>query len=193
MRSTMHTAPTAPHTMTPPDRYERSDGQDNFVDSQSASPPLVGHGFLTASQILALLLQLDVDGVIARLDGAPGPTPGPLSPAGVPTQTRARYERRVARRMEPRELPADLRLTSPGASGLVVVNISDTGVLLETSGHARLGATADLSIRVNGRRYSVRARTVRSTVVAVKPESGAVYHTALEFERPLRVLEPLRS
>lgn len=193
MHSRIATAPTVPDTMPQSHEFERSDGLDNVIDSQRTTPALAGHGFLTAPQIRALLLQLDVDAVIAQLEAASVPKPEPLPPAAVPTQTRGRYERRSARRMEPGELPGDLRLTIPGASGVVIVNISETGVLLEMSGHARLGATAELFIRVNGRRYTVRARTVRSTVFAVRPESGTVYRTALQFERPLCVEELLHA
>lgn len=183
-----HTA--ASHSLTQHDARELSREGRHITNGRIIPPAVAGHGFLTATEILALLLQLDVDATIAGLSGAPGLVSAPS--AVVPAPTGQRHERRSARRLERRELIPELRLTIPGASTVGLVNISETGLLIETSGHAGLGTTVDLFVRVKGRRYRVRARSVRSSLFTIRPESGVVYRTAMQFEQPLPLKDLLR-
>lgn len=159
------------------------------IDAHQGQSPVVGaHGFITAPDILALMCQLDADAVLDSLAGAGTPD----FPVPAPNVTRTRYERRVARRVARKDLRPDLRLSMQGASRVELVNISETGVLVETSTRAIIGSAEDLFISSERRCHVVRARTVRSSVVAI--ESGSlVYRTAFQFEEPLSLSYLLRN
>jgi hypothetical protein len=157
------------------------------IDAHQGQSRVVGaHGFITAPDILALLCQLDADAVLDGLAGA-----RPELPVPAPNVRRNRYERRIARRVGQKDLRPDLRLSMQGASRVELVNISETGVLVETSTRAILGSVEDLFISSEQRCHVVRARAVRSSVVAI--ESGSlVYRTAYQFEEPLSLGNLLR-
>jgi hypothetical protein len=161
------------------------------IDAQQGQSRVVGaHGFITAPDILALLCQLDADAVLDGLAGANRPDVSASVPA--PNVGRNRYERRIARRVGHKDLRPDLRLSMQGASHVELVNISETGVLVETSTRAIIGSVEDLFISSERRCRVVRARTVRSSVVAI--ESGSlVYRTAFQFEAPLSLSNLLRN
>lgn len=141
---------------------------------------------ITPADIQALLADLNIDSLIASLDASPEPSSAAPAPAATPT-TPAGYgeERRAAPRLAPRELSGDIRLTIPGVSDILMVNISETGALIETSRRLSPGTAADLFVRLNGKRHTVRAKTVRSTLRAINSEGAAIYRTALEFEKRL--------
>lgn len=189
MNSGNGTHPAAPHALPEPDRSDLS-CEGSHITSAPVPPAVAGHGFLTATEILALLLQLDVDATIAALNGAPGLASAPSDLVAVPTGQR--HERRSGRRLEPQQLVRDLRLTIPGVPRVRLVNISETGVLVETSSHASLGKTVELFVWFGGRGQRVRARTVRSNLSTIKPGSGVVYRTALRFEHRLSLEDLLR-
>jgi hypothetical protein len=73
-----------------------------------------------------------------------------------------------------------------------VVNLSETGVLVETSTNALAGPVADLYLSIDGGGYTLRAQTVRSNVFAISSGS-IVYRTALRFEQPLPLRDLLRK
>ena len=153
----------------------------------TASRVVGAHGFITAPDILALLCQLDVDAVLDNLTGTDKPDV-PTS-ALVPNN---RYDRRRARRVGRKDLRSDLQLAMRGGSWVELVDISDTGVLLQTSAREIIGSVVDLFISIGQRCHMVRATTVRSSVVAI--ESGsAVYRTAFQFEEPLSLSNLLRK
>ncbi|MBI3047193.1 MAG: PilZ domain-containing protein [Acidobacteria bacterium] len=138
------------------------------------------HGTITAEEIQNLLADLNIDSLIASLEGEPQAA----SPAPVVARPRAaESERRAAPRHACEELPTDVRLTIPGAADVAIVNISETGALIETSRRLSPGTTADLFVRLNGRRHALRATTVRSALHSI--QSGVVYRTALQFEQRL--------
>ena len=132
-----------------------------------------------APDILCLLNDLNIDALIATLENAPGPEPAATPPAV------SGDERRCARRWTPNELAADLKLTMPNVTDLALVNISETGVLIETRKRLNPGTPTDLFVFLNGKRHATRASVVRSNLHAIK--SGVVYRAALRFEKGLPI------
>lgn len=129
--------------------------------------------------VKSMLAELNIDAVLATLEATKAPEPPPAVP---PTATPGE-ERRAARRFSPEELTADLRLTIPGASDVVMVNLSETGAMIQTNRHMRPGSAADIFVRLNGRRHVMRATTVRSILHAIN--ARVVYRTALSFDNRL--------
>jgi len=137
------------------------------------------NGINGTSDMLCLLNDLNIDALIASLEDAPeveAPTPSAAVTAD---------ERRVARRWTPSELGADLKLTMPNVTDLALVNISETGVLIETRQRLNPGTPTDLFVHLNGKRHATRATVVRSNLHAIK--SGVVYRAALRFEKGLPI------
>jgi hypothetical protein len=161
-----------------------------LIDSPRTSRAVSAHGFIKAPEILALLCQLDADTVMDNLTGAGNPDIP--SSVLVPNVNRERYERRVAPRLQRGELRSDLMLTMRGVSRVELVNISETGVLVEMSTRAVIGSVADLFITTDQHCHAVRAKTVRSKVIAI--QSGAVmYRVAFQFEERLSLRSLLRK
>lgn len=129
------------------------------------------------------LADLNIDALLAALEADAAAQPALPPPSAV--SNGHSEERRSARRLDRDELSGEVRLTIPGVSGIVPVNISESGVLIETSRPLRPGMAADLFVRLNGKRHALRATTVRSTLHGTTSMSGAVYRTALQFDRPL--------
>lgn len=77
-----------------------------------------------------------------------------------------------------------LRILPQGAEA-VLVNISVTGLLAETT--ARLLAGNDVDVRFEGTFYppTVSGRVVRSQVSVMRPDGGLRYHIAIEFNSPI--------
>jgi hypothetical protein len=90
-------------------------------------------------------------------------------------------DRRRAPRVPVSDLNAALRLTMPGTGELALVNVSESGALIETDRYLRLGGTADVSVRLEHQRHTLRARIVRVHLQAITP-AGALYQAALQFE-----------
>jgi hypothetical protein len=160
------------------------------IDVHQGQSRVGADGFITAPDIQALLCQLDADAVLNGLAGAN--RPGFPASVSAPNVSRNRHERRIARRVGQEDLRPDLRLSMQGASHVELVNISETGVLVDTSTRATIGSVEDLLISSERRCHVVRALAVRSSVVAI--ESGSlVYRTAFRFEAPLSLSNLLRN
>lgn len=140
---------------------------------------------ITSDDIQTLLADLNIDSLIASLDGGPAEPQPETAPVVASKEIHVGDERRAARRMAPSELSGDIRLTIPGVSDILMVNISETGALIETSRRLSPGTAADLFVRLNGKRHMVRAKTVRSTLHAINSGGAVVYRTALQFEQRL--------
>jgi hypothetical protein len=137
------------------------------------------------SQIPTDFADLGIDALLSELDPESAPeTPVP-SPPATAGESHHTEERRAARRWDPSELSGDIRLTIPGVANVLLVNISETGVLIETSCPLKPGMTANLFVRLNGKRHALRAVTVRSALHTITSKSEAVYRTALRFDTPL--------
>jgi hypothetical protein len=104
----------------------------------------------------------------------------------------ARDERRVALRREKGDVPwlSAIKLDSGGE--LLIVNISSTGVLVETGSKFSPGSTADLHLSGPGTNLVVPARFVRSDVAHIDG-LGVRYHAAAAFTKELDLDGPQRQ
>ena len=75
----------------------------------------------------------------------------------------------------------------PWGSEVELVNISRTGVLLESGSKVTPGVTLELQVSGMGQNRIVMARFVRSQVARVD-RFGVRYHAAAQFEQPLELL-----
>lgn len=67
---------------------------------------------------------------------------------------------------------------------VVVIDLSHSGALVETSRRLTPGATAELQLEVVNGRHTTRAAVVRSYVCLLAADQ-LLFRTALEFERPV--------
>jgi PilZ domain-containing protein len=134
------------------------------------------NGIEVTADIQCLLNDLNIDALIASLENAPEPQPA-ASPAVIPDD-------RSPRRFTPNELAADLKVTMPNVTDLAVVDISETGVLIETRQRLNPGTPADILVHLDGKRHTTRATVIRSNLHAIKP---VVYRAALRFEKGLPI------
>jgi len=88
-------------------------------------------------------------------------------------------ELREAPRLSPEELARDVRVTVRGAADAKTINVSETGVLAETTTRLRPGSAVELIITFDGVRRLLRATIVRSTVHSLNPTT---FRTAFKFE-----------
>ena len=91
-------------------------------------------------------------------------------------------ERRLAARRSSSEIGDDVQVSLPRAARTVLVNVSDTGVLIETNCQLFPGRTTDVFVKLRGERQALRATVVRSFLHSLTSEK-AVYRSALHFER----------
>ena len=96
----------------------------------------------------------------------------PVAPEGTPDQ-------REARRLAPDELARDVRVTVRGAAEAKAINVSETGVLAETTSRLRPGTMVELILTFDGVRRMLRATIVRSMVHSLNPTT---FRTAFKFE-----------
>ena len=95
-------------------------------------------------------------------------------------------ERRLATRLSNSEIGDDVQVSLPRATQTVLVNVSDTGVLIETNCQLFPGRTTDVFVKLRGERQALRATVVRSSLHSLTSER-AVYRSALHFERIIGV------
>jgi hypothetical protein len=91
-------------------------------------------------------------------------------------------ERRLAARLSNSEIGGDVQVSLPRAAQTVLVNVSDTGVLIETNCQLFPGRATDVFVKLRGERQALRATVVRSSLHSLTSEK-AVYRSALHFER----------
>lgn len=142
-------------------------------------------GSTDTTHVLNLLNDLNLDDLIAGLEEEVSNVPESQELSAGRQSTPDQDERRAARRLTPTELATEVRLTIPGASQTALVNVSETGVLLETTRRLCPGKAADLFVRLNGARHRMRATVIRSTLYSIKPTP--IYRAALRFETALAV------
>lgn len=106
---------------------------------------------------------------------------GPLGVLVNPLVSSAEQDRRRAPRIPVSELNTAMRLTMPGTGDLALVNVSESGALIETGRYLRLGGMADVFVRLEHQRHTLRARIVRVHLQAIT-SAGARYQAALQFE-----------
>lgn len=100
----------------------------------------------------------------------------------------AAEERRISRRSSPEEIGADLKLIVRGAADALPINLSETGILAETTSRLRPGTSVELLLQIDGVRRMLRATIVRSVVHSLSPKP--VFRTAFRFEEPTKLPEP---
>jgi hypothetical protein len=88
-------------------------------------------------------------------------------------------DRREAPRMPVSALGSDVKLSIRGGADAKPIDVSETGVLAETTSRLRPGAAVDLLLQVDGVRTNIRATVVRSVVHSLGP---TVFRTAFKFE-----------
>ena len=94
----------------------------------------------------------------------------------------------VALRERAERMPATLwAVRMPWGSDVEMVNISRTGVLLESGSKVSPGVTLELQLTGMGQSRIVLARFVRSEISRVD-RLGVRYHAAAQFEQPLDIL-----
>jgi hypothetical protein len=125
---------------------------------------------------------LDLDSFFAQLESqlAPGARLEPVetSPAAV---LAAVEERRVADRLPPSDVAGDIRLSIRGGTDARPIDISNTGILAETTTRLRPGSPVELVLQINGERRLLRATIVRSSVHSLGP---TLFRTAFKFDQP---------
>jgi hypothetical protein len=127
---------------------------------------------------------LDLDAFFAQLEAqVAGETAAAEAPA--PTTT-AVVERREAPRVPVEAVGREVKLSIRGGSDAKPINLSETGLLAETTSRLRPGGAVELLLQIDGVRRSVRATVVRSMVHSLGP---TVFRTAFKFEERTKLPE----
>jgi hypothetical protein len=127
----------------------------------------------------------DLDTLFAQLEAeltAAAPTPAPVVDDSEPDLFEAvagTADQRDARRLSPDEVAREVRVTVRGAADAKAINVSETGVLAETTSRLRPGTVVELIITFDGVRRMLRASIVRSMVHSLNPTT---FRTAFKFE-----------
>ena len=123
--------------------------------------------------------------VIEPLRAIVGPVRKPVSaalqaePIVLPNHT----DRRCAKRM-PQQSPGVWTVRMPWGTDVQLINISRTGVLIESGSKVTPGVTMELHLNGLGQQRMLLARFVRSEIATVD-RLGVRYHAAAQFEQPL--------
>jgi len=130
----------------------------------------------------------DLDSLFAKLEAELANQPAPQdADAGAEheaveaatAEPAGRPERREARRLSPEEIARKVRVTVRGAADAKAINVSETGVLAETTSRLRPGTVVELILTFDGVRRMLRATIVRSMVHSLNPTT---FRTAFKFE-----------
>jgi len=138
----------------------------------------------SALDLNALIVEINLERLVLDLEVACDEDGSqPCVPEPPPSDTAAAaVERRLAVRFSKSELGDDVQVSLPRATSTLVVNVSDTGVLIETNCQLHPGRTTDVFVKLRGERQTFRATVVRSSL-HVLPSNACVYRSALHFER----------
>ncbi len=137
----------------------------------------------------------ELDALFSQLEAELGTATLPVAeevvtldnPADTPLEPTS-TDRRISRRSSPEEIGADLKLIVRGAADALPINLSETGILAETTSRLRPGTSVELLLQVDGVRRMLRATIVRSVVHSLSPKP--VFRTAFRFEEPTKLPEP---
>ena len=159
--------------------------------SPDSGPELDLNALIVEIDLEKLVLGLEVQDVTldpsnARILLEPlrnGPEEPPTKDSDVP-----KVERRLATRLSNSEVGDHVQVSLPRAARTGLVNVSDTGVLIETNCQLFPGRTTDVFVRLRGERLALRATVVRSFLHSLTSE-GLVYRSALHFERIIGLSE----
>ena len=137
----------------------------------------VGEGSLDSSD--------DLDSLFAQLEaelneGTVEPVPVPAADdMDLMSASEGSADQREARRLSPEEVAHEVRVTVRGAAEAKAINVSETGVLAETTSRLRPGTVVELILTFDGVRRMLRATIVRSMVHSLNPTT---FRTAFKFE-----------
>jgi len=152
-----------------------------------SAPPTSGLVDLTADtdiqDVHLMLDDLNLDALFAGLEPEVVTEPADAGAATEDVSEPQGIDRRKAQRLTVKDLGREVRLTIPGAAQTALVNISETGVLVETTRRLCPGKTTDVFVRLNGERRPMRVTIIRSTLHSLVPVP--VYRTALHFDKVL--------
>jgi hypothetical protein len=126
-----------------------------------------------------LFAQLEAELTAVVTVGAPAPLveePEVEEPDAEPEGT---IDQREATRHAPNELVGEVLVTVRGAAEAKAINVSETGVLAETTSRLRPGTVVELVLTFEGTRRMLRATIVRSMVHSLNPTT---FRTAFKFE-----------
>jgi hypothetical protein len=146
-----------------------------------------GEGSADSSEDLdALFAQLEAELSSPEAESAqpadasaqPVTAPEPPKPAG-PAEPADVADLRDAPRLSPEQVAREVRVTVRGAAEAKAINVSETGVLAETTSRLRPGTVVELILTFDGVRRMLRATIVRSTVYSLNPTT---FRTAFKFE-----------
>jgi hypothetical protein len=147
----------------------RPQGSSEIGTALDLGPDLDLNVLIVEIDLEKLVLDLEVDTPVATHDVA------------IPAT-----ERRLATRLSNSEIGDNVQVSLPRATQTVLVNVSDTGVLIETNCQLFPGRTTDVFVKLRGERQALRATVVRSSLHSLTSER-AVYRSALHFERLIGV------
>ena len=125
----------------------------------------------------------DLDALFAQLEAELTETPASADPGADADEPapieEGRPEQREAPRLSPDQVAREVRVTVRGAAEARAINVSETGVLAETTSRLRPGTVVELIITFDGVRRMLRATIVRSMVHSLNPTT---FRTAFKFE-----------
>ena len=142
----------------------------------------------------ALMVEVDLEKLVIDLKDIPSSNededdpPGSVGSAGV--SEAAKMERRTATRLSSHEVGDNVQVSLPRAAKTGLVNVSESGVLIETNCQLFPGRTTDVFVKLRGERLALRATVVRCSIHALTSE-GLIYRSALQFERVIDLAERL--
>lgn len=136
-----------------------------------------GEGSVNGSDDLdSLFAQLEAELNEAPAEATPTPAVDDVELAPEPEGSR---DQREAPRLSPEDLAREVRVTVRGAAEAKAINVSETGVLAETTSLLRPGTVVELILTFDGVRRMLRATIVRSMVHTLNPTT---FRTAFKFE-----------
>jgi len=95
-------------------------------------------------------------------------------------------DRRDAPRVPMNAVGREVKLSIRGGADAKPIDVSETGVLAETTSRLRPGGVVELLLQIDGVRSNVRATIVRSVVHSLGP---TVFRTAFKFEERTKLPE----
>ena len=127
----------------------------------------------------------DLDAFFAQLEeqltSEAAAPPIPEAPAAIAVD-----DRRDAPRLTMDAVGREVKLSIRGGADARPIDVSETGVLAETTSRLRPGGVVELLLQIDGVRSNVRATIVRSVVHSLGP---TVFRTAFKFEERTKLPE----